>query len=57
MTEPTIDPTLKALVDAFPMTFKVTDGVEVARAKLRQLQAPPGNAAGSAHREPHRRAR
>jgi len=46
MTEPTIarpqiDPTLKALVDAFPMTFKATDGVEVARAKLRQLQAPP----------------
>jgi acetyl esterase len=46
MTEPTtarpqIDPTLKALVDTFPMTFKATDGVEVARAKLRQLQAPP----------------
>jgi acetyl esterase len=46
MTEPTtarpqIDPTLKALVDAFPMTFKASDGVEVARARLRQLQAPP----------------
>ena len=46
MTEPTIarpqiDPTLKALVDAFPMTFNAADGVEVARAKLRQLQAPP----------------
>ena len=46
MTEPTIarpqiDPTLKALVDAFPMTFKATDGVEVARSKLRLLQAPP----------------
>ncbi len=46
MTEPTttppqIDPTLKALVDAFPMTFTAADGVEVARAKLRQLQAPP----------------
>jgi acetyl esterase len=46
MTEPTIarppiDPTLKAIVDAFPMTFKATDGVEVARAKLRQLQVPP----------------
>ena len=45
MTEPTIarpqiDPTLKALVDAFPMTFKAADGVEVARARLRQLQAP-----------------
>ena len=36
MTEPTIakpqiDPTLKALVDAFPMTFTAADGVEVAR--------------------------
>jgi acetyl esterase len=46
MTEPTtarpqIDPTLKALVDAFPMTFKASDGVEVARARLRQLKAPP----------------
>jgi acetyl esterase len=46
MTEPTtappqIDPTLKALLDAFPMTFTAADGVEVARAKLRQLQAPP----------------
>ena len=46
MTEPTIarpqiDPTLKALVDAFPLTFKASDGVEAARAKLRQLQAPP----------------
>jgi acetyl esterase len=46
MTEPTIarpqiDPTLKALVDAFPMTFKASDGVEVARARLRQLKVPP----------------
>jgi acetyl esterase/lipase len=46
MTEPTlarpqIDPMLKALVDAFPMTFKASDGVEVARARLRQLKAPP----------------
>ena len=46
MTQPTIappqiDPTLKALVDAFPLTFTAADGVEVARAKLRQLQAPP----------------
>ena len=46
MTEPTvarpqIDPTLKALVDAIPMTFKASDGVEAARAKLKQLQAPP----------------
>ena len=38
---PQIDPTLKALVDAFPMTFKASDGVEVARARLRQLKAPP----------------
>ena len=42
MTEPTIarpqiDPTLKALVDAIPMTFKASDGVEAARAKLKQL--------------------
>jgi acetyl esterase len=46
MTEPTtarpqIDPTLKALVDAFPMTFKASDGVEVARDRLRLLKAPP----------------
>jgi acetyl esterase len=46
MTEPTtarpgIDPTLKAVLDAFPLTFTVADGVEVARARLRQLQAPP----------------
>jgi len=46
MTEPItarphIDPTLKTLVDAFPMTFKASDGVEVARARLRQLKAPP----------------
>lgn len=46
MTEPTIarpqiDPTLKALVDAFPMTFKASDGVDVARGRLRQLKAPP----------------
>ena len=46
MTEPTtarpqIDPTLKALVDAFPMTFKASDGVEVARARLSQLKVPP----------------
>ena len=46
MTEPTtarpqIDPMLKGLVDAFPLTFKASDGVEAARDKLRQLQAPP----------------
>ena len=46
MTEPTtarpqIDPTLKVILDAFPLTFTADDGVEVARAKLRQLKAPP----------------
>jgi acetyl esterase len=46
MTEPTttrpqIDPTLKALLDAIPLTFTADDGVEVARAKLRQVQVPP----------------
>ncbi|MGH3966895.1 MAG: alpha/beta hydrolase fold domain-containing protein, partial [Mycobacterium sp.] len=38
---PEIDPTLQALLAAVPLTFTVADGVEVARAKLRQLQAPP----------------
>ncbi|HTQ19920.1 alpha/beta hydrolase [Mycobacterium sp.] len=38
---PAIDPRFKALLDAVPMTFNVADGVEVARAKLKQLQAPP----------------
>jgi acetyl esterase len=32
---------MKALVDAFPLTFTVADGVEVAREKLRQLEVPP----------------
>ena len=46
MTEPTtarpqIDPTLKTVLDAFPLTFTAADGVEVARARLRRLQAPP----------------
>ena len=46
MTEPTttrpgIDPTLKALLDAFPLTFNAADGVEVAREKLRLLKVPP----------------
>jgi len=38
---PDIDPTLKALLDAFPMTFSVADGVEVARAQLQLFKAPP----------------
>ncbi|MGD1237678.1 alpha/beta hydrolase [Mycobacterium seoulense] len=46
MTEPSfarpgIDPTFKALLDAFPMTFSAADGVEVARKRLRLLQVPP----------------
>jgi acetyl esterase len=46
MTEPTIarpeiDPTLKTLLDAFPLTFTAADGVEVAREKIRQLKPPP----------------
>jgi acetyl esterase len=40
-TRPGIDPTLKSLLDAFPLTFKAADGVEVAREKLRLLKAPP----------------
>jgi acetyl esterase len=37
---PAIDPTLKALVDAFPMTFRAADGVEVARSRLKLLKVP-----------------
>jgi acetyl esterase len=37
---PAIDPTLKGLLDAFPLTFSASDGVEVARARLRQLRVP-----------------
>ncbi|OMC07137.1 alpha/beta hydrolase [Mycobacterium sp. SP-6446] len=40
IARPGIDPTFKALLDAYPMTFKATDGVEVARARLKQLQVP-----------------
>lgn len=40
-TRPSIDPTLKSLLDAFPLTFNAADGVEVAREKLRLLKAPP----------------
>jgi acetyl esterase/lipase len=32
---------LTAILDAFPLTFTAADGVEVARAKLRQLKPPP----------------
>jgi acetyl esterase len=46
MTEPTIaradiDPTFKTLLDAFPLTFRVSDGVEVARERIKLLKAPP----------------
>lgn len=46
MNEPTaarpgIDPTFKSLLDAFPMTFRESDGVEVARSRLRLLKVPP----------------
>ncbi|OMC30395.1 lipase [Mycobacterium colombiense] len=46
MSEPTtarpgIDPTFKALLAAFPMTFREADGVELARSRLRLLKVPP----------------
>jgi acetyl esterase len=46
MAEPTtarpgIDPTMQALLDAFPFKFTADDGVEVAREQMRQLKAPP----------------
>ena len=45
MTEPTIarpsiDPTFKSLLDAYPMTFSAADGVEVARSRLQLLKVP-----------------
>jgi acetyl esterase len=41
IARPEIDPKLKSLLDAFPLTFTVDDGVEFAREKLRQLKPPP----------------
>jgi acetyl esterase len=41
IARPGIDPTLKTLLDTFPMTFNAADGVEVARTRLRQLKVPP----------------
>jgi acetyl esterase len=38
---PPIDPVFKALLDAVPLTFNAAEGVEVARALMKQLQAPP----------------
>jgi acetyl esterase/lipase len=32
---------MKAILDAFPLTFTAADGVDVAREKLRELKAPP----------------
>jgi acetyl esterase/lipase len=40
ITRPGIDPTFKMLLDAYPMTFKAADGVEVARSRLRLLKVP-----------------
>jgi acetyl esterase/lipase len=40
-TRPPIDPVLKALLDAVPLTFTAAEGIEVARARIKQLQAPP----------------
>jgi acetyl esterase/lipase len=41
IARPGIDPTIKAIVDAFPLHFTIDDGVEVARQKLRALKPPP----------------
>jgi acetyl esterase/lipase len=38
---PGIDPTMQALLDAFPFKFSADGGVEVAREQMRQLKAPP----------------
>ncbi|WP_373139380.1 alpha/beta hydrolase [Mycobacterium marinum] len=40
-TRPGIDPILKMLLDAVPMTFCAADGVELARERLAALKAPP----------------
>ncbi|GBG38380.1 alpha/beta hydrolase [Mycobacterium montefiorense] len=41
LARPDIDPTFKALLDAFPMTFNADDGVELARERLKLLKVPP----------------
>jgi acetyl esterase len=38
---PGLDPTMQALLEAFPFKFTADDGVEVAREQMRQLKAPP----------------
>ncbi len=40
IARPGIDPTFKTLLDAFPMTFRAADGVEIARSRLRLLKVP-----------------
>ncbi|HEY2504014.1 MAG TPA: alpha/beta hydrolase [Mycobacterium sp.] len=40
IARPGIDPTFKTLLDAYPMTFKAADGVEVARSRLKLLKVP-----------------
>lgn len=37
---PAIDPTFKAVLDAFPLTFKASDGVAAARSRLKLLTVP-----------------
>ncbi|OBA58917.1 lipase [Mycobacterium sp. 1100029.7] len=41
LARPAIDPTFKALLDAFPMTFNPDEGVEPARERLKLLKVPP----------------
>ncbi|CAM4333434.1 Carboxylesterase NlhH [Mycobacterium basiliense] len=41
ITRPGIDPILKMMLDAIPMTFCAADGVEVARQRLAALKVPP----------------
>lgn len=40
-TRPAIDPALKAVLDAFPLTFRASDGVQAARSRLKLLKVPP----------------
>ncbi|WP_144206875.1 alpha/beta hydrolase [Mycobacterium tilburgii] len=40
LARPEIDPTFKALLDAFPMAFSADDGVELARERLKLLKVP-----------------
>ena len=40
IVRPGIDPTFLAVLDRVPVTFRAADGVEVARAKAKQIQVP-----------------